>query len=277
MNTASEIDAILQAILRDPADDVARLVYADRIQDEGQESRAEFIRVQLEIARLEALQVAQFDEETDWWQCTGIAASWCPNCGDCRCVDPEESMSDDARPLHARESRHYCTERVVRKLEPKREREAELFSPDWLPDFGGQLREWYFSCFPKEHVPDRPFSFVVRRGFAEEVKLTCADFLKYAGLIFAAQPIGAVRLGGKLPAHGGTQTRHRFGWWRNMFPGWVEEPDLIPYEIWDAMPAEDATTDWKFFATSELALAALSEGCVTHGKEAAAKKRLEAA
>jgi uncharacterized protein (TIGR02996 family) len=45
-------DAFLQAIINDPDDDTPRLVYADYLDDRGENERAEFIRVQCELARL---------------------------------------------------------------------------------------------------------------------------------------------------------------------------------------------------------------------------------
>jgi uncharacterized protein (TIGR02996 family) len=45
-------DAFLQAILSDPDDDAPRLIYADWLDEHGQSERAEFIRVQCELARL---------------------------------------------------------------------------------------------------------------------------------------------------------------------------------------------------------------------------------
>lgn len=41
---------LLDAILDTPGDDVPRLVYADWLEDNGQPERAEFIRVQVELA-----------------------------------------------------------------------------------------------------------------------------------------------------------------------------------------------------------------------------------
>lgn len=37
--------------------------------------------------------------------CEGIAASWCPNCGDCIC-DREEGLDRPDCPLHAADSPH---------------------------------------------------------------------------------------------------------------------------------------------------------------------------
>jgi uncharacterized protein (TIGR02996 family) len=44
--------AFLQAICEDPDDDAVRLIYADWLDEHGQPERAEFIRVQIELARL---------------------------------------------------------------------------------------------------------------------------------------------------------------------------------------------------------------------------------
>jgi uncharacterized protein (TIGR02996 family) len=50
-------DAFLQAILEDPDDDTPRLVYADWLDEHGDADRAEFIRVQCELARLESQEI----------------------------------------------------------------------------------------------------------------------------------------------------------------------------------------------------------------------------
>jgi uncharacterized protein (TIGR02996 family) len=50
---ATDGDVLLQAILAEPADDLVRLAYADwldEVGDEAERSRAEFIRVQVELA-----------------------------------------------------------------------------------------------------------------------------------------------------------------------------------------------------------------------------------
>src|SRR5262245_10972802 len=46
-------EALLQAILADPEDDAIRLVYADYLEERGEPERAEFIRVQCDLARLD--------------------------------------------------------------------------------------------------------------------------------------------------------------------------------------------------------------------------------
>jgi uncharacterized protein (TIGR02996 family) len=47
----SQQESLLQAILADPDDDHLRLVYADWLEEHGNADRAEFIRVQIELAR----------------------------------------------------------------------------------------------------------------------------------------------------------------------------------------------------------------------------------
>ena len=81
----SDLRALLAAIVADPSDDVARLVYADCLEEHGDEARAAFIRLQIESARLHptARERADLDRRADelldanwvkWWAevCTPI-------------------------------------------------------------------------------------------------------------------------------------------------------------------------------------------------------------
>jgi uncharacterized protein (TIGR02996 family) len=47
----SDGDALLAAILANPDEDTPRLVFADYLQENGEQARAEFVRVQMELAR----------------------------------------------------------------------------------------------------------------------------------------------------------------------------------------------------------------------------------
>ena len=47
----TERDALLAAVCEQPDDDTPRLVFADWLQEHGEEERAEFIRLQIELAR----------------------------------------------------------------------------------------------------------------------------------------------------------------------------------------------------------------------------------
>jgi uncharacterized protein (TIGR02996 family) len=57
----SDGDALLAAIVAHPDEDTPRLVYADWLDEHGRSARAEFIRVQIEIARTEQLPRAELD------------------------------------------------------------------------------------------------------------------------------------------------------------------------------------------------------------------------
>lgn len=52
MNVSMQ-EAFLQDIIENPADDFPRMAFADWLQDHGQEERAEFIRMQMELAKAE--------------------------------------------------------------------------------------------------------------------------------------------------------------------------------------------------------------------------------
>jgi uncharacterized protein (TIGR02996 family) len=55
--------ALLRQILDDPEDDAPRLVYADWLEDHGLPERAQFIRTQIELARLDEFDLAREDLE----------------------------------------------------------------------------------------------------------------------------------------------------------------------------------------------------------------------
>src|SRR4051812_7692174 len=74
----SDLQALLAAVVADPSDDVARLVYADCLEESGNAPRAAFIRLQIEAERhhlysnaraaLEARARALFTEHwVEWW------------------------------------------------------------------------------------------------------------------------------------------------------------------------------------------------------------------
>lgn len=55
-----ERDAFVYAVCREPADDTPRLVFADWLQENGDASdrdRAEFIRLQIQIARMKPMEM----------------------------------------------------------------------------------------------------------------------------------------------------------------------------------------------------------------------------
>jgi uncharacterized protein (TIGR02996 family) len=51
MSSMTENQTLLNAIVENPDDDAVRLVYSDWLEEHGQADRAEFVRVQIELAR----------------------------------------------------------------------------------------------------------------------------------------------------------------------------------------------------------------------------------
>jgi uncharacterized protein (TIGR02996 family) len=49
----AQLNTLFQAILSDPEDDNLRLVYADRLEEQGDCDRAEYIRLAVELARID--------------------------------------------------------------------------------------------------------------------------------------------------------------------------------------------------------------------------------
>jgi uncharacterized protein (TIGR02996 family) len=115
--------AYLRAVCWSPFDDGPRLVYADWLEERGECARAEFVRVQCGLARLE--QILSIPAE-DRDLCTDSSASWCPNCGDCRCPEPEGRKDDPGCHLHAPDSRHCDDDSIRACIATLRRREREL-------------------------------------------------------------------------------------------------------------------------------------------------------
>lgn len=153
-------EELLRAILDNPEDDVVRLVYADWLEEHGEGERAEFIRVQVELAGLpepEFLTVGTLGEQEDGDTCWG-----CYRLGLCK--------------YHALKKRE---DQLVRRLG------LWPFSDDGHTSLiGGAGNDLYRG---KRRS-------IYRRGFADEIHCTCNDFLQHAGAIFSRHPVTKVVL-----------------------------------------------------------------------------------
>ena len=69
-------EAFLRAILADPEDDTPRLVYADYLEEHGDPDRAEFIRVQCAMAKLDEDDERRFDLEAAATGETALPFRW---------------------------------------------------------------------------------------------------------------------------------------------------------------------------------------------------------
>jgi uncharacterized protein (TIGR02996 family) len=136
----------LCAIREAPFDDGPRLVYADRLDERGECARAEFIRVQCELARL------------------ALKRSCQKSCAGCR-PRPEGIKHPHEPKICAR----------GRRLIALRRREQELLTDlnwlDWAPSILLSISGCYWP------VLDGPTDWEYRRGFVASVTLTTEQFL----------------------------------------------------------------------------------------------------
>lgn len=220
MTTDVQESELLAAILQNPADDAVRLIYADWFDERsgverchhcaglgytgrslcgfcattgrvssGYAERAEFIRVQVELATCDRLEIDLYNEDTDWSECSGISAGWCPNCGDCCCREPEDSMNDDDCPLHSPQSRHCCLDSLRYRAESLRRRERSLLDIHWstwvhkvfdslIHDVGvatdGHTTRFKVSLYGKTGGENGHLECEFHRGFVSAVTCTLA-------------------------------------------------------------------------------------------------------
>lgn len=135
--------SLLQAILLDPADTDLRLIFADRLDDEGDEARAEFVRCQVRIAQIEA--EVDSDEDCD--------NPGCPSCS-------------ELRPLRERERRLLSAEQDRVKAEWMARTpgddcwwEAWTFRRGFVAEVRLKLADWL--AHGKEIVSQQPVEAVV--------------------------------------------------------------------------------------------------------------------
>ncbi|WP_439625976.1 TIGR02996 domain-containing protein [Gemmata sp.] len=156
MNPSADEAGFLAAICAAPDDDTPRLVYADWLQERGDEARAEFIRVQCELARAGG------------------------------CHWPGEPTVGSAPWNPAREG-------LRRREYTLLDRRRELRGPAWgelATEWPRRAR-----ADGPESAERRPRA-TLRRGFIDEVWVEAPDWVRYAGPVAAAHPVRVVQLVG---------------------------------------------------------------------------------
>jgi uncharacterized protein (TIGR02996 family) len=151
-------DSYLRAILALPGDDGPRLCAADWWDEQGAAERAEFVRVQCELARRHTARCTYREEP---WPYSPPAVCALPNCS-------------------------ACGGGIV----GLRQRERELLAGSRGKWFDFPIT-WYVGIDP---VPVGAHGFQYRRGFFEVAALTATDFLTHADALQAACPLRRVRL-----------------------------------------------------------------------------------
>lgn len=270
--------ALLKSILTQPAEDTPRLVYADWLDERGQygdAERAEFIRVQVKLGAWGREKAERLNDETDWSQCTGTAASWCPNCGDCCCKNREDSMNDDDCPLHSAASNHCCLDTAFYKGSRLRDRERELCGmmvPRHVPGKNYVARRTMGRAYFSE-CGEVLSGYSLERGFLNLVSLPLDRFMASAEAIFRSHPVTSVRLTDREPdVEHMTDGDPARVWVREVRFALGNDLDMgasiLPQELFDLLPGDKTGGIW-VAPTETDAYAALSTVCVSYGRSLA--------
>jgi len=288
--------ALLTTILQFPAEDTPRLGFADWLEEnsaevecgtcdgdglkramtingrvkcptcsgtgrvpDGRRARAEFIRCQIEIARLLA-----------------IAERWATTPSD----QPGGSM-EDGGPAGA----------ALAESQNLQRRERDLWDGRWedwslaLIRLMGPLslserpphkyvntafdadQEMLAYCHPPNDPDGEHIYWRFRRGFVSEIHCTCAAFQQHAAEIFAAQPVTAVTISDKRPLW--DEGRSFCTWAKSPYQS---ESYVLPRAIFRKLPhnfARYVRDTVHHYETEDLARAALSAAAVSLGRDLA--------
>lgn len=159
----SDGTAILAAILASPEDDTARLVYADWLQEQGEHGRAEFIRVQVAAARIEAEQGGP-----PFWSEMRKKHASCGGCSPwCRLLQRELRLHA-SRPVHPR---LVCPACGGQGYHGTRRHSTQCFTCN----MSGDLFLRHERNADGEFVANRLRKPVFRRGFIDSVECHLAE------------------------------------------------------------------------------------------------------
>lgn len=152
-------EALLAAVLACPEDDAPRLIYADYLEGQGRDARAEFIRVQV-----------------------GLAA-----CGECGCDNLPRELAGLPAVVGMRPPCE-CRWCALRR------RMFELYHAGEAFDFRPTI-EWHVALVARvARLPAGMPGVIVSRGFVHAVTCSAEDWLAHGDAVTAAQPIEDVTL-----------------------------------------------------------------------------------
>lgn len=235
---------LLRAVLADPADDLPRLACADWLEERGRvgdAERAEFVRVQLALAK------APDGLCKGFW----VHSPDCPDVRECN------------RLMHARDRLRHRASDLLDVALPPDGTEAGAVWAEPLPTLGvGVYDPWY------------------RRGFIHSVTLPLDAFLAHAEAVFSWHPVSEVTLSDLGPQAGyGGWCWHVGSDVDAYAAGSVMlTAGTLPYELFLLVPGECARAPGgdrspllgvKCHGAREAADAALSAACVSWGRSLA--------
>lgn len=232
--------ALVRAVCADPTNDLPRLVLADWWDEHGQPDRAEFVRVQCELAATYPAYVRD-----------GVTYLG-------RGGGPEYETEMD---------RHF---NALRRRELDLLQHGPVGDANWARWFGMKLPDAAVCDNLNRGRTPSDFRFTYGRGFVESVRLPLAAFMGVAAALFACQSVTAVTLSDRGPRQAGTQYPDGGPPW-----GWScyglslgEFPDELPPELW-ALLGGERIHGWKYWPTRAAALDALSASVVAWARKLA--------
>jgi uncharacterized protein (TIGR02996 family) len=241
------MNTLLQVIIADPADNLARLAYADFCEEQGDVERATFIRLMIDLAKThnecsETIGVADYP-----YRAVRDKLSWMVDNDSPDFVIPSWTLTEPG---------------------------------DWtyqVIDDHLQIR-----CGPPD-LNDYLADFFWRGGFIDSVHTSMHLFRQYARHLFAAHPVTAVGISGMTPAgtYGRSSLPDYYCWVRQtskefMFDGhefmFDGHRDKLPIDIFDLLsaPIDRGGVPMTQYRNMEAALADLEQACLIWGRNQAA-------
>lgn len=242
MNTVQ--DCFLQEILDNPANDAVRLIYADWLQENGQDERADFIRVQIEYAAL----------QSDECACgfVGLAANgrW-PPCDVCRLASRGQELLD-----------------VTAHWSGWTRQGFDALAYDVGVSTDGERQHVCLYDNQKNILAE--FWCRFHRGFLGDIDCSLQAWHDHGRMLVRTHPIEQVVLSDKRPKGSRTaiQKNAPWGWFKGGFDAtwdYADQEDLQE-DVWDVLQGGREYGWWKYYQTEALALAAVSRACIVWAK-----------
>jgi len=239
----SQHQALLQAILDAPAEDAPRLIYADWLEENGDPDRAEFIRVQYELA--------QVDDEIvtlGKCQCLPDPTVPCPRCREGKRRDlwwQRDKLRQRVAILLSNPCADFAYQsNAFRWLEPLTSA-GILLGVSWLD------------------------VAVFRRGFIQSVACPKDDWIRHGPAIVRQHPVERVTLSDVEPAWAMSELTGTEGYWWAFYS--TDPGDLagLPPELYAVWLKTESRFIW--WPTKTAALSPLSDACLQWAKAATAQ------
>ncbi len=238
--------AFLESIRSKPDDDLPRLVFADWLDENGEHEWGEFIRVQVEIARI-------------------FPGTACVQCGRKSWERPNVKYCGDGS--NKDYSHRYETSEEMKSL---RKRAEELWIPPTSRSVSKSAHTVGLATVILDGQPNPGSAYrswgIARRGFIEEIRCPMATWMKHGPKIVRL-PTAAVRKVVVTDRSCNDNADGGYLWFDDTGASGLHPASDIPEVIFSKMECGTAGSngrqDWRMFDSPGLANAAISEACLS--------------